>query len=100
MKIGDENMDLRKKEGGEEIKKWTPGVETINEKMEFMPIDEEIVEGHTLRLSLLSTGEDYFPASPSSVLFVHEGYYSTLQLATFVPSVKIYFCSRKKYSCW
>ena len=65
------------------IQTWTPLVETINAKMEFMPLDAELAAGNTLRLSLLSTGEDYLPASTSSVVFIQEGESSTLQLDTF-----------------
>jgi predicted acyl esterase len=89
--IGHAIMDLRYHAGGDDIQSWTPVVETINAKMEFMPLDAEILEGHTLRLSLLSTGEDYLPASTSSVVFVQEGESSTLQMDTFVPADKIYF---------
>jgi len=89
--IGHAIMDLRYHAGGDDIQSWTPVVETINAKMEFMPLDAEILEGHTLRLSLLSTGEDYLPASTSSVVFVQEGESSTLQMDTFVPAGKIYF---------
>ena len=89
--IGHAIMDLRYYAGGESIQTWTPLVQTINAKMEFMPLDAEISAGNTLRLSLLSTGEDYLPASTSSVVFVQEGESSTLQLDTFVPDDRIYF---------
>ena len=29
--------------------------------MEFFPMDVEVAAGHTIRLSLMSTGEDYHP---------------------------------------
>ena len=42
--------------------------------------------GHTIRLTLLSTGEDYLPASTSSIVTIQEGEGSTLQLDTFDPN--------------
>jgi predicted acyl esterase len=84
-------MDLRYYAGGDELQTWTPLVETINAKMEFMPMDVEIEAGNRLRLSLLSTGEDYLPASTSSAVFVQEGESSTLQLDTFDPAERRYF---------
>ena len=53
--------------------------------MEFIALDAEIMAGHTIRLSLLSTGEDYLPASTSSIVTIQEGAGSTLQLDTFDP---------------
>jgi hypothetical protein len=84
-------MDLRYYAGGDDIQTWTPLVETINAKMEFMPLDAELEAGNRLRLSLLSTGEDYLPASTSSVVFIQEGEGSTLQLDTFNPENRRYF---------
>ena len=55
-------------------------LETINAKMEFFPLDAMIAEGHTIRISLASTGEDYLPASTSSIVTIQEGDTSTLQL--------------------
>ena len=89
--IGHAIMDLRYHEGGDNIQTWIPLVETINAKMEFMPLDAEIPAGHTLRLSLASTGEDYLPASTSSVVNVVEGATSTLQLDVFDPAERRYF---------
>jgi hypothetical protein len=82
---------LRYYAGGDDIHTWTPLVETINAKMEFMPLDAELEAGNRLRLSLLSTGEDYLPASTSSVVFIQEGEGSTLQLDTFNPEDRRYF---------
>ena len=84
-------MDLRYHAGGDDIQTWTPLVESINAKMEFFAMDAEVPAGHVLRLSLTSTGEDYLPASTSSVVFVEEGAASTLQLDTFEPSDRLYF---------
>ena len=89
--LGHAIMDLRYHAGGDEVQTWTPVVETINAKMEFFAMDAEVEAGHVLRLSLRSTGEDYLPASTSSVVFVQEGATSTLQLDTFEPSERRYF---------
>ena len=66
-------------------------VESINAKMEFFAMDVEVQAGNVLRLTLRSTGEDYLPASTSSVVFVEEGASSTLQLDTFNPENRTYF---------
>ncbi len=89
--LGHAIMDLRYHAGGDEIQTWTPVVESINAKMEFFAMDAEVPAGHVLRLSLQSTGEDYLPASTSSVVFVEEGSASTLQLDTFEPADRRYF---------
>lgn len=89
--IGHAIMDLRYHAGGNDIQTWAPVVETINAKMEFMPLDAELKEGHRIRLSLLANGEDYLPASTSSIVFIQEGTSSTLQLDTFPPDERRYF---------
>ena len=48
---------------------------------EFMPLDAEISANNTLKVTLLSTGEDYLPASTSSIVFIENG--SFLLLDTF-----------------
>ncbi|MEC8589290.1 MAG: CocE/NonD family hydrolase [Candidatus Thermoplasmatota archaeon] len=78
--VGHAIMDLRYHAGGDDIQTWIPVLETINAKMEFMPLDAMIEEGHTIRVSLASTGEDYLPASTSSIVTIQEGEGSTLQL--------------------
>ena len=90
--IGHAIMDLRYHSGGEELSStWTPIVGTITAKMEFLALDAEIAAGHTIRVSLLSTGEDYLPASTSSIVTIQEGEGSTLQLDTFEPDEKLYW---------
>ena len=90
--IGHAIMDLRYHEGGEELSpSWIPNFETITARMEFIALDAEIPEGHTIRLSLKSTGEDYLPASTSSIVTVLEGSGSTLQLDTFNPEDRRYW---------
>ena len=78
--VGHAIMDLRYHAGRDDIQTWLPIFDTINAKMEFMPLDAVIAEGHTIRVSLLSTGEDYLPASTSSIVTIQEGDTSTLQL--------------------
>ena len=90
--IGHAIMDLRYHEGGEELSSaWTPIFETITAHMEFIALDAEIIAGHTIRLSLLSTGEDYLPASTSSIVTIQEGAGSTLQIDTFDPDDRRYW---------
>ena len=89
--LGHAIMDLRYHEGGDDVQTWVPVAETITAKMEFFAMDAEVPEGHVLRLSLTSTGEDYLPASTSSVVFIQEGEGSTLQLDTFDPDNRRYF---------
>ena len=90
--LGHAIMDLRYHEGGDELSSsWFPVFGTITAKMEFFVLDAEISAGHTLQLSLLSTGEDYLPASTSSIVTIHEGEGSTLQLHTFDPADKLYW---------
>jgi predicted acyl esterase len=89
--LGHAIMDLRYHEGGDDVQTWTPVAETITAKMEFFAMDAEVPAGHALRLSLTSTGEDYLPASTSSVVFIQEGEGSTLQLDTFDPENRRYF---------
>ena len=90
--IGHAIMDLRYHEGGEDLSSaWTPIFETITAHMEFIALDAEIMAGHTIRLSLLSTGEDYLPASTSSIVTIQEGAGSTLQLDTFDPDDRRYW---------
>ena len=48
-------------------------------------MDVQISAGHTIRLSLASTGEDYLPASTSSVVEVSEGTGSNLILDVIDP---------------
>ena len=62
--VGHAIMDLRYHAGGDDIQTWTPIFETINAKMEFFPLDAMIAEGHTIRISLASTGEGIFQQAP------------------------------------
>ena len=89
--IGHAIMDLRYHEGGTEEQTWLPVIQTINAKMEFFAMDVQIQAGHTIKLSLSSTGEDYLPASTSSVVTVQEGQTSNLLLDLIDPSEKLLF---------
>ena len=87
--IGHAIMDLRYHEGGTE-----PVIHNFlfpfNAKMEFFAMDAEVSVGHYLRLTLTSTGEDYLPASTSSIVTVIDSG-STLQLDTFDPATRQYY---------
>ena len=89
--IGHAIMDLRYHEGGSDEQTWIPILETINAKMEFFAMDVQIEAGHTIRLSLASTGEDYLPASTSSVVTVQEGPGSNLILDIIDSDSKLLF---------
>ncbi|RAH15164.1 MAG: hypothetical protein CMB56_003350 [Methanobacteriota archaeon] len=90
--IGHSIMDLRYHQGGDDLSTaWLPNLEIITAKMEFFALDAEITAGHTLRLTLLSTGEDYLPASTSSIVTIIEGEGSTLRLDTFNHDNKLYW---------
>ena len=59
--------------------------------MEFFGMDVSVDEGHTIRLTLRSTGEDYLPASSSSQTNIQEGTGSTLQLDLIDPSTRLFY---------
>ncbi len=81
--IGHAIMDLRYHEGGEQIQTWTPPLQSFTALMEFLPMDVEVMANHTIKLTLMSTGEDYLPASTSTIVTIMEGEGSTLQLDTY-----------------
>lgn len=89
--IGHAIMDLRYHEGGRQEQTWLPIFQTINAKMEFFAMDAQIEAGHYLRLSLASTGEDYLPASTSSIVQISEGSSSNLILDTIQEGDKLLF---------
>ena len=83
-------MDLRYHAGGTEEQAWAAPLEEITALMEFFPMDVEVQAGHTIRLSLVSTGEDYLPSSASSIVTVNDAG-STLQLDVFDPETRQYY---------
>ena len=88
--IGHAIMDLRYHAGGADEQTWTPVFEEITALMEFFPMDVEVAAGHTIKLTLRSTGEDYLPSAASTaVTVVNTG--STLQLDTFDPATRVYY---------
>ena len=88
--IGHAIMDLRYHAGGADEQTWTPVFEEITALMEFFPMDVEVAAGHTIKLTLRSTGEDYLPSAASTaVTVINAG--STLQLDTFDPSTREYY---------
>ena len=69
---------------------WIAGLPRLHID-EFFSLDAQISAGHTIKLSLASTGEDYLPASTSSVVTIQEGAGSNLLLDLIDPSEKILF---------
>ena len=88
--IGHAIMDLRYHAGGSDVQTWNPLTDEITALMEFFPMDVEVEAGHTIRLSLRSTGEDYLPSAASSISTIIDSG-STLQLDTFDPSTREYY---------
>ena len=88
--IGHAIMDLRYHAGGSEVQIWNPLTDDITALMEFFPMDVEVEAGHTIRLSIRSTGEDYLPSAASSISTIIDSG-STLQLDTFDPSTRDYY---------
>ena len=89
--IGHAIMDLRYHAGGDDEQTWTPVFEEITALMEFFPMDVEVPAGHTIKLTLRSTGEDYLPASTSTIVTIQETEGSTLQLDTFDNTTRRYW---------
>ena len=90
MHLGHAVMDFRFHAGGRDGQATMLPFSTVNGKMEFFPMDVEVPAGHTIRLSLVSTGEDYLPSAASSVVTVINAG-STLQLDTFDPESRQYY---------
>ena len=88
--IGHAIMDLRYHAGGSDEQSWGAPFEQITALMEFFPMDVEVAAGHTVRLSLMSTGEDYLPSAASSIVTVNNAG-STLQLDVFDPETRQYY---------
>ena len=88
--IGHAIMDLRYHAGGDDEQTWTPVFEEITALMEFFPMDVEVPAGHTIKLTLRSTGEDYLPSAASTLVTVIDTG-STLQLDTFDPETREYY---------
>ena len=88
--IGHAIMDLRYHAGSDDEQTWTPVFEEITALMEFFPMDVEVPAGHTIKLTLRSTGEDYLPSSASTIVTVVDAG-STLQLDTFDPDTREYY---------
>jgi predicted acyl esterase len=88
--IGHAIMDLRYHAGGDDEQTWTPVFQEITALMEFFPMDVEVSAGHTIKLTLRSTGEDYLPSAASTLVTVVDAG-STLQLDTFDPETREYY---------
>ena len=88
--IGHAIMDLRYHAGGSQVQTWTPVFEEITAVMEFFPMDVEVEAGHSIKLTLRSTGEDYLPSAASTLVTVVDSG-STLQLDVFDPDTRQYY---------
>ena len=88
--IGHAIMDLRYHAGGSQVQTWTPIFEEITAVMEFFPMDVEVEAGHSIKLTLRSTGEDYLPSAASTLVTVVDAG-STLQLDVFDPETRQYY---------
>ena len=88
--IGHAIMDLRYHAGGSQVQTWTPVFEEITAVMEFFPMDVEVEAGHSIKLTLRSTGEDYLPSAASTLVTVVDAG-STLQLDVFDPETRQYY---------
>ena len=88
--IGHAIMDLRYHAGGSQVQTWTPVFEEITAVMEFFPMDVGVEAGHSIKLTLLSTGEDYLPSAASTLVTVVDAG-STLQLDVFDPATREYY---------
>jgi len=88
--IGHAIMDLRYHAGGSEVQTWNPLTDEITALMEFFPMDVEVEAGHTIRLYIRSTGEDYLPSAASSISTIIDSE-STLQLDVFDPETREYY---------
>ena len=88
--IGHAIMDLRYHAGGSQVQTWTPVFEEITAVMEFFPMDVEVAAGHSIKLTLRSTGEDYLPSAASTLVTVVDAG-STLQLDVFDPATRQYY---------
>ncbi|MBT4920834.1 MAG: CocE/NonD family hydrolase [Euryarchaeota archaeon] len=88
--IGHAIMDLRYHAGGSQVQTWTPVIGEITAVMEFFPMDVEVEAGHSIKLTLRSTGEDYLPSAASTLVTVVDAG-STLQLDVFDPATREYY---------
>ena len=88
--IGHAIMDLRYHAGGSQVQTWTPVFEEITAVMEFFPMDVEVEAGHSIKLTLRSTGEDYLPSAASTLVTVVDSG-STLQIDVFDPETRQYY---------
>jgi predicted acyl esterase len=61
LRLGHAVMDLRYRDGGYEAKPVLPYNDYLMQ-MEFNPLDVVLPAGHTLRIELTESGEDYLPA--------------------------------------
>jgi hypothetical protein len=61
LRLGHATMDVRYRDGGYESSTTTP-LNDYRMLMEFNPMDVRIPAGHTIRLVITESGEDYLPS--------------------------------------
>jgi hypothetical protein len=66
LRIGHATMDVRYRDGGHQAKTVVPLVSYLM-KMEFNPIDAIIPAGHSIKVELTETGEDYLSSACAPV---------------------------------
>lgn len=84
-RLGHATMDIRYAAGGTEMQPVTPGM-PITMKMEFFALDAPIPAGHTLQLTLTTTGEDYSRAAVFGPLQIDTSAASVLKLPVKEPA--------------
>ena len=67
LRLGHATMDIRYRDGGYEAKATAP-FSQYTMLMEFNPLDIVIPAGHSLRIELTESGEDYLPSPCSTNL--------------------------------
>jgi hypothetical protein len=61
LRLGHATMDIRYRDGGYDAKPTSPFT-SYTMLMEFNPLDVVVPAGHTLRIELTESGEDYLPS--------------------------------------
>ena len=61
LRLGHATMDVRYRDGGYDAKATAP-LTSYTMLMEFNPLDVIVPAGHTLRIELTESGEDYLPS--------------------------------------
>ena len=76
LRLGHATMDIRYRDGGYDAKPTAPA-SSYTMLMEFNPLDVILPAGHTLRIELTESGEDYLPgpcaSNPAGGLSINGG---------------------------